>query len=193
MRTNSYLMINLNDSRSERIAEVLSNKTSKKILEALSSKDMSESELSEELEIPLNTTGYNVRKLVEAGLIEKSKNYFWSKKGKKISVYRISNKKILISPKSMVKGIVPTVAIIGSISLIIHGLYLKAISSSYAIESNLRVASDSLGTEILDNGVASSGNIYDLLVAAPNSSVWFLIGGLAALLIIVLLNWSRKK
>ncbi|MCL6500851.1 MAG: helix-turn-helix domain-containing protein, partial [Candidatus Pacearchaeota archaeon] len=87
-----YLMVSLEDPRTRKIAAVLSNKTCKKIIDMLAEKEASKSEIAKALKIPLNTTEYNVNKLVEAGLIEKSKNYFWSAKGKKIEIYKISNK-----------------------------------------------------------------------------------------------------
>src|SRR3989338_4499204 len=94
-----YINFDIDDPRALAIAEAMANKTSKKILSLLSEKEMSESDLASALELPLNTVGYNIDKLLNAGLIEKTKNFFWSVKGKKIPTYKISNKKILISPK----------------------------------------------------------------------------------------------
>ena len=94
-----YLMLNLEDEQLKNMAEVLSNKTCKKILDLLAEKNYSEADLAKDLGIPINTAEYNLKKLVNAGLIEKAKEHFWSVKGKKIPVYTLSNKKIIISPK----------------------------------------------------------------------------------------------
>lgn len=120
MREEKYLNVDLNDPRSAAIAEVMTNKTCKKILELLAEKEMSESDIAAELEIPLNTVGYNIKKLLDAGLIEKTKNFFWSVKGKKIPTYRLSNKKIIISPRKIVSAapIALLVAVIGAILII---------------------------------------------------------------------------
>ncbi len=94
-----YLVLSIGDEKSKHIAEILGNKTAKKIIEILSEKELSVTDLSKKLNLPINTIDYNVKKLLKAGLIEKTKNYFWSVKGKKIPTYKVSNKKILISPK----------------------------------------------------------------------------------------------
>lgn len=94
------LNIDLNDPRAAKIADVLSNKTCKKIISALSEEELTETDLAKKLKIPLNTVDYNVKKLVSAGLIE-STSHFWSVKGKKIPSYKLANKKIIISPKSL--------------------------------------------------------------------------------------------
>lgn len=108
-----YFNVDIDDPRASAIAEVMSNKTAKKILSLISEKEVSESDIASELNIPLNTVGYNIDKLLKAGLIERSKNFFWSVKGKKIPTYRLSNRKILISPKKMVPS--APFAIIGAI------------------------------------------------------------------------------
>ncbi len=110
-----YLNIELNDPRSEKIAEVLTNKTAKKILELISDREMSATEISGELKLPLNTIGYNLDNLVKSGLVEKVSGFLWSSKGKKIEKYKLSNRKIIISPRNISKGIIP--AIVGSVVL----------------------------------------------------------------------------
>jgi len=61
-------MIDLDDVRSERIAEVLSNKTSKKVLQALAEGEKSASDIAGVLNLPLNTVTYNLKKLTEVDL-----------------------------------------------------------------------------------------------------------------------------
>lgn len=115
-----YFNIDIDDPRAGAIAEVMSNKTAKKILSLIAEKELSESDIASELKLPLNTVGYNIDKLLKSGLIEKSKTFFWSVKGKKIPTYKLSNKKILISPKRMIPKMSMTViaAIIGIIAII---------------------------------------------------------------------------
>jgi len=111
-----YIELNLNDEKAGKVAEILANKTAKKILGLLAEKELSETDISNELRIPLNTIGYNIKKLVEAGLIEKSKAFFWSVKGKKIPTYRLSNKKIIISTKNSFKSLALS-GILGGVAL----------------------------------------------------------------------------
>ena len=101
-----YIELNLNDEKSGKIAEVLSNKTAKKILGLLAEEELSEGDIAKKLKLAANTTNYNIKKLVNAGLIEKTSNFFWSVKGKKILIYRLANKKIIISTKNSFKSLI---------------------------------------------------------------------------------------
>ncbi len=121
--SDKYLNIDLYDSRTEAIAEVMTNKTCKKILDMLAEGEMSESEIASAMNIPLNTVGYNIKKLLSAGLIEKTKDVFWSVKGKRIPRYKLANKKIIISPKRMVPAAIPAM-VIGAVLI---GLLLIAL------------------------------------------------------------------
>lgn len=95
----TQILISIDDERAKSISEVISNKTCKQILNYLSENEGTVSDVSNALKIPINTVDYNIKKLVKAELIEK-KSFFWSVKGKKMPVYSVSNKRIIISPKS---------------------------------------------------------------------------------------------
>ena len=87
MKDDKFILMGLDDERSRDIADVLSNSTCKKIIDYLSEiKEASEKDISDALEIPLNTAEYNLNKLIKAGLVEKAKNFFWSVKGRKIGM-----------------------------------------------------------------------------------------------------------
>jgi len=132
--SDKYLNIDLNDPRSAAIAEVMSNKTCKKIIELLAEKEMSESDIASALGLPLNTVGYNIGKLLKVGLVDKSKTFFWSVKGKKIPTYRLSNKKILISPKRMLSA-----APLAMIGVIIGAVLIIAlIASQYNVQQGVQ-------------------------------------------------------
>ncbi|MCA9485686.1 MAG: helix-turn-helix transcriptional regulator, partial [Nanoarchaeota archaeon] len=99
MAKKSSINIDLNDPRAGKIADVLNSKTAKKILDLIADRgEMSGSDISNELDMPLNTVTYNLKKLVDAGLVGKSKKFFWSSKGKKMELYKVLNKQIIISP-----------------------------------------------------------------------------------------------
>ncbi|MFA5992597.1 MAG: winged helix-turn-helix domain-containing protein [Candidatus Pacearchaeota archaeon] len=120
MSNKKYIMVSLDDEKLGVLAEVLSNKTAKKIIEFLADREASESEISQDLKLPANTVNYNVKKLLEAGLIEKSGNYLWSLRGKKIIKYRVAKKSIIISPKSSnVIKVVSTVLITGIAAVLV--------------------------------------------------------------------------
>ena len=122
-----FILMGLDDERSKDIAEVLGNKTCKKILDFLAeTKESSEKDISEGLKIPMNTAEYNLNKLIKSGLVEKTQNFFWSRKGKKIKIYKLARKHIIISPNKKfninnLKAILPVlIAVFAIIALVLY-------------------------------------------------------------------------
>jgi DNA-binding transcriptional ArsR family regulator len=119
-----YLLFSLEDEKAKKLGEVISNPTCKKIVNLLADREMSVSELARELGVPLNTVDYNVKKLVDSGMIERASKW-WSVKGKKIDTYKVANKLIVISPKkssnvySKLAGIVPVLLISAILTMLI--------------------------------------------------------------------------
>ena len=167
-----YLNIDLNDEKSSIIAEVLGNKTCKRIINILADfSELSENDISLKLKIPLNTVEYNLKKLLEAGFIIKSHNFFWSVKGKKIPTYKLANKKIIISPRTSFKGIISSVLagglILGGVKLFMNN---SAISRNIVIEKSADLASSAVPTLEAANLVTNSSSLFS------NVWVWVLMG-----------------
>ena len=140
-KTKSSIEIDLNDPRAGKIADALSNKTAKKILNYLTDKEeMSGSEIAAELNLPLNTVTYNLKTLTDAGLIEKANRLFWSSKGKKMELYKLSNKKIIISPRIASRSIIA--GIVGVLAVVIVALLIA--SNQQGIEKINIVGDDKL-------------------------------------------------
>ncbi len=139
-----YVMLDMNDSSYDELAQILSNKTAKKIVNALAEKDLSEADIAKELKLPINTIEYSLKKLVKVGLVESTSNFFWSVKGKKIKIYKLANKKIVISTRKSVKTMLISmlgVGIIGSlikvgINLQNSGVVEKSFDSSLLMEKS---------------------------------------------------------
>jgi len=190
------ILVSINEEKTKHISEVLGNKTCLKILDALSEKSLTESEISSKLKIPLNTIDYNIKKLEKSGLVEKSVDYFWSTRGKKMPVWKVSNKKIIISPKSSLsslKTLVPAFVVTGVVAV-----GIKLIESSRTIfrgiekdfsagvlESN---SVDSVAEIVTQTSSYGTNSFFDL-------SPWslFLIGAWFALVIFLLLNLRNKN
>jgi len=162
-----FILMNLDDERSKKVADVLKSDTAKKILDYISeNKEKSEEDISKDLSIPINTIEYNLKKLLDSGLVEKSKNFFWSKKGKKINLYKAANRHIVISPKrgpsmNSLKTILPI--IIAAVALIAI-IAILANQSSYTqtqnpTELNKFSSLDELNQFLKDNKIDYSGGI----------------------------------
>ena len=193
MTKNNYLLISLDDEKSKAVAEVLSSKTSKKIINYLAENvEASQKDLSDALKIPLNTIEYNIKKLLASGFIQKRKNFFWSKKGKKITMYEISNKSIIISHKKKVsekiKSIIPAF-ILTAVGTFAVWVFEKI---KYSAETLQRIVPNSndafLG--IQESAKAISPENLMTPIGTP-LWLWFLIGGLIAIFIIAIVNWRK--
>ena len=191
------VVISLDDDRAKYISEVLGNKSCKKILGFLSENESTVSDISKALKIPINTTDYNIKKMIKAGLIEKA-NFWWSVKGKKMPTYRVSNKKIIISPKSFksYSKYLFALALSGAAALVIRSMNLGkrmievpvetfiesgqfARDSSQAIVSTAQnVAEQSAGLAAKKSAdmVLEGGNIAVNAYTTGNIWLWFLIG-----------------
>jgi len=157
------------------MAEALGNPTCKKIIDYLSDNSgKSEEDIAKAMGMKLNTLEYNLKKLLDSGLVEKTKSFFWSKKGKKIPLYKLANKHIIISPKStrpsipMLKAIIPVIISIILIIAIIAILSppnvkqdkvegLRKFSSSEELNSFLKenTQSDVFGTGLARGSVTA--------------------------------------
>ncbi|WP_235282897.1 transcriptional regulator [Methanosarcina sp. 1.H.T.1A.1] len=82
---------------SRKIARLLSNETSVRILKLLDRRSMSAVDIADELEMRLNTLKYNLDSLLEAGLI-RVRQVKWSRKGREIKVYEAVEKIIILLP-----------------------------------------------------------------------------------------------
>jgi len=158
-----FVMMGLDDDRSKHVAEVLGNKTCKKIIDFLAGVDeASEKDISEGVGIAINTVEYNLKKLLKSGLVEKTKNHFWSVKGRKIAMYKLARKHIVISPKirkpslEVVKSFLPVIAFV---SLLLVGGIIYSLQTEQNVhgEGLRRFDSDAELIEALSEARGSGG------------------------------------
>jgi len=86
---------------SRKIARILSNETSIRILKLLDRKSMSAADIADELGIRLNTLKYNLDSLLEVGLV-RVRQVKWSRKGREIKVYETAGKTIILLPEKKI-------------------------------------------------------------------------------------------
>ena len=202
--TEKQVVIDLNDPRSTKIAEALANPTAKKILNLLAESELSATDIANKLKIPLNTATYNLDNLTKSGLIEPTNKFLWSVKGKKINSYRLSNKKIVISPKSFsMKGIIPAILGTALVATLVK-LFSSSISSIQSSNDVINTLSSEVSPRAADMAAAGTSELakmispdyYQPIVQACSSQpLWalFLLGGLCALLIVLIWNSISNK
>jgi DNA-binding transcriptional ArsR family regulator len=182
-----YIELNLNDEKSGQVAQILSNKTAKKILGLLAEEELSQGDIAKRLKIGMNNVDYNMKKLVEASLVEKTSSFFWSVKGKKIPTYRLANKKIIISTKNSFKNLVLSTlfggVILGGLKLGINYYNnqklinnLPAQDMAYASAPTLMAKSaESSGLLVQTSSILSNVLIYVLIGLAVGALGYFIL------------------
>ena len=219
MANKNFLLLSLEDKKTKKIANVVSNESCRKILDFLSQREATESELAEKLQIPISTVHYNLQQLMETGLIN-TEEFHYSKKGKEVLHYKLANKYIIIAPKSTygikekLKSILPVGLIaVGAAGLIqlFSGYFNKSAMFS---GQNLMVAKSAVMEKAVigaQDAASASMAVEEAMIeavpeaaqqAAPiiaekdylipqNIALWFLIGALFALAVYLIFN--KKK
>jgi len=192
------VMVSLEDPRMKSLSEVLGNKTCKKIIDFLAENDCaSAKDISDGVKIPLNTVDYNMKKLLKSELVEKRKKFFWSVKGKRIVTYGLSNKTVVISPKSKfgskLKSLVPgfLLTLAGTFAIYVYEK-IKMVPLTY--DSMNSIVSEKIMAEaapvLSGSGEALTKGIQ-MIPSNSNLWIWFLAGGLIALIVILIVNWRK--
>ena len=186
MNPQKLLMVNLEDHKAKSLAKVISNKTAMQILDFLSQKeDAPSSAIAKELSIPLSTVEYNLQQLVEADLIE-TKHFQYSEKGKKVDLYSIANKLIIIAPKhadqswkDKLSGILPAALVSVSAGAAIY-YYMQRLAEPVLLGAAKSMALESASFQAADL-------MQEAPVAAPvtNAAFWFVAGAFLVLLFLI--------
>ncbi|MBS3084614.1 helix-turn-helix transcriptional regulator [Candidatus Pacearchaeota archaeon] len=193
MADDKFLLVSMDDERAKSLADVLGSKSCKKIIEHLAENDeASEKDLADSLHMPLNTVEYNLKKLMISGFVEKKKKFFWSKKGKKILTYGLSNKSIVISSKKSVgekvKSILPSLILLFAGTVAVFS-YEKIKYTQNKIQ-DYSVAVPESTNNLMMTGAQKLGDSF-MNVSSDPVWPWFMIGGLLALLIFSIVNWRK--
>jgi len=194
MNEEHFMVVSLDDSKSKVIADILGNKTCKKIVLHLSEiSEASEKDLADYLNLPINTVEYNLKKLLESGFVQKKKNFFWSKRGKKIPMYELTNKSIVISPKKSLSEKMKSV--LPAFILTITGTFLiwmfEKISFSHQTTLT-RSLGDTAGLFAAKSSPEISQVTTNLVVSSPHFLwLYFLTGAVLALLVVWVINWRK--
>ena len=205
MAKESFLLVSLKGNKAKKLAQVISNKTSRRILDFLAeNKKATESELASELSLPISTVHYNLKHLVDAKLVQ-ADEFHYSEKGKEVNHYSLTNKYIIIAPESTTTGIrdrIKSILPVGLITIATAAV-LQVISKSY--QSSL-MRGPQLPEAVLQKGVervvaedaaasafqAANLNVTQLPVAS-SFVIWFLIGAMFVILLFLFVEWIRSR
>ncbi len=185
-----FILVSLNEKRSKDLAIVMSNETARKILDYLSEKEkVSPSELSKKLDLPLNTVTHALKLLEKESFIIRA-DYAWSEKGRKVSLYSLARKMILIVPKGYdwkesLKKMLP-IALIGAALTVGIKMYTATTQTSLQSQSE-RSMMDT--TTVVSNSLQSTNSF-----ALPQQAWIYTLGiTLAVVLMMFIIDLWRKR
>ena len=223
MAKKSFLLVSLNESKTKKLAEVISNNTCRKMLDYLAEKnDSTESDIAKNLNIPISTVNYNMKALVEAKLV-KCDEYHYSEKGKEVNHYKLANQFVIIAPegdKSMLReklrSIIPTALIIGAaagiIKLFSGTVQMASEAGAPMLQTAMKAAAApaaaplarEVATYAADNSAESApmlatqspevgGAVQQAVSHAPEIALWFFIGAVSGVVVYLLVEWIVRK
>lgn len=218
----NFLLLSLDDNKAKKVANILSNKSCSKILEFLTEREATETEISEKLKIPISTVHYNLQQLLDAKLIMWNK-YHYSEKGKEVKHYTVANKYIIITPKGDSSGFLDKLkTLIPSFLFVGAGAYLVNWYNTRGFESfseNSMMKSFDTGAGMIAEDAILNETPMMMAKAMPTEDIimnmdysepiiesypfwkdwiyqywfWFLIGAIFGILVYVGINWVRNK
>ncbi len=207
MAKQSFLVVSLKESRTKKLAQVITNDTSVKILDYLANREAAtETEIAQALKIPISTAHYNLQALMDTKMVKWDK-FHYSEKGKEVRHYTLANKYILIAPgreiglREKLKGVLPITGILLAATFTIQYLSSRAwglARSAGGIQEKALMTATDEAAQIMAVSAPEAAEL-----AAPQVSIfaglsqsiafWFAIGAFSALILYILARWLDDK
>lgn len=198
MSKNNFLLVDLNEEKTKKLAETITSATSRNILNHLAEKEDTEANIATKLNLPISTVHYHLHKLMEASLV-KVEEFHYSPKGREVNHYKLANKYIIIAPsnvsnkglKEKLKSILPVALIVLGISAIIK--FTTSFITKGVMGSTAGVKEMALAEKALDIAVPKAAELTaESVSSAPDLALWFLLGGFTAIVVYLLVNLVRE-
>lgn len=125
------------DERAQKIAKAMGSQTASDILQILGDGPRSLTDITDRLNIPMNTAKYHVENLLDAGLIAVAQTRY-SIKGREVKIYTLTNQLLVVAPRqSNVRSLLLKYASLFGI-VAISSLLISAFSSLFGPGSMIR-------------------------------------------------------
>lgn len=188
MPKESFVLVSLKEDKARKLAKVINNESCRKILDYLTAKEATETDIAKKLSLPISTVHYNLRHLLGAGLVV-VEEFHYSAKGKEVNHYKLANKYIIIAPKSTfgikerLKTVLPVALLVGASAFVIQLVRMGAGTFG---------AVSSLEKEAAAEAVLAAAP--PVQAAAPANPVWwFLAGALITIALLLIVDWIKSK
>ena len=199
MAKNNFLLVDLNETKTKKLAETITSDTSRKILNYLAEKEHdTEANIAKELNIPISTVHYHLQKLVEAKLIS-VEEFHYSQKGREVNHYKLANKYIIIAPKHIsglrekLKGILPVAIISVGIAAVIK--VFQGFAGTVGTFETAKMVTTEAAPVLMKEVVYDMGPHPPVpsCVQQPDFALWFLVGSISAIVIYLIVMMIREK
>lgn len=197
MAKKNFLLLSLNDDKAKKIANVVNNDSCSKILDYLSDREATETEIVKDLKLPASTVNYNLKQLLDSRLIVWEKSHR-SEKGKEVKHYTVANRYVIIAPKGStkeeflekIKSIIPAfvVAVLGAGVLQFSNLFR---SEPQMMQSAMLMKESSLAADT--TAMALPEITSTSISSEPNIALWFLFGAFTVLVFSLIFSFLRKR
>jgi len=203
----TFLLVSLSEDKAKELAQVVSNDTCRKILDSLAESESTEADLAKKLALPISTVHYNLQQLMKGGLVV-VEEFHYSEKGKEVNHYKLANKYIIIAPqktwglKEKLRKIFPVAAVTLAAAVVIEIGTQFTKGTSSATKQVFSSAADNVVAESVMKATAAPVLSNETVrVAAEtvssgiwqHAALWFLIGGFAALVVYLVVDWAKEK
>lgn len=200
----NFLLIDLADVKTKKVAETITSATSRRILDHLTQGDDTEKGISEKLKMAISTVHYHLQKLLEAGLVV-VEEFHYSKKGREVNHYKLANKYIIIAPKvekglkEKLRSILPAGLLVGGIG-VVWGLVemftgrLGMFSGSSKTAAMQRTVMEAAPMAMdASEEMAAEMVIESAVSSEPMLWLWFLVGALSVVVAYLIWVFIREK
>ncbi|MBI2140863.1 helix-turn-helix transcriptional regulator [Candidatus Woesearchaeota archaeon] len=222
MASKNFLLVSLEESRAKQLAQIVSNDVCRRILDylAVKEKHATETEVAKDLRMPLSTVHYNLKQLLQSGIV-KAEEFHYSPKGREVLHYSLANKYIIIAPKATateslankLKRILPVVGVVAATGIAIQlfsvlqqGAIGRSFTASYSAQQIAQKAAEAVVPQAAKaaseaaEGVANataSPVIREVVVQTvqqpANIALWFAVGALFALVVYLIYDVIRER
>ena len=195
-------MVSLEGAESKALAQVLSNDSAREIMKFMAENEaVTETDIAQALKIPLSTAHYNMQNLVKANLA-KATEFHYSKKGKEVMHYNLSNKLIIIAPSKadrskLLKRVLPMIAFIGIIGGALQAGFVSMKNglnqvAAKAVPMAARTVADEAFTDatpMLATPVMSNTIVPFYMTPL----FYFFVGAVLATVAYIIIDWAWRK
>ena len=201
MPKEKFLLVSLQEDKAKKLAQVITNDSCRKILDYLADKEATESELAKQLNLPISTVHYNLKQLVDGGLIV-AEEFHYSQKGKEVLHYKLANKYIIIAPKSTygikerLKSLLPVALLVAAAGFVLQFISRTATKSVPEVSMMQKaLVAEEAAAQISDQTMtATAANIPEIAQPFYQSiTFWFIVGAVFAIITYVIIEKVREK